>query len=172
MATVAGSISDSRRPRGRVREKISQFFGRSVSAGGVVTPATTVAPAVPQQSTDRIQDAVAGNAIPAGLQIPAFAPTSAVVPFMDGTTHDSATLTVAAIPVAGATPASGTAVVDASILGNQVTATAIPSILITGAPSTGNPLLSNMGNLAIGHVSAATTSVPSYPAGVSTGTSR
>lgn len=152
MTTVAGSISDSRRPRGRVRERISQFFGRSISAGGVVTPATTVAPAVPQQSTDQIQDAV--------------------VPFTDGTTHDSATLTVAAVPVAAATPASGTAVVDASILGNQVTATAIPSILITGAPSTGNPLLSNTGNPAISHVSAATNSVPGHLAGVTTGTSR
>lgn len=178
MTTVAGSISSSsRRPRGRVRDNIRRFFGRSVSAGGLVTPATTVAPAVPQQSPNRIQDPAVGNATLTGLQIPASAPTSAVVPVSvsaPGTAHGSATLPVATVPVAAATPAtpaSGTAVVDASILGNQVTAAVIPYILITSSPTTSTPSLSITSNPAIGQVSAAT-SVPGHPAGVSTITSR
>lgn len=117
---------------------------------------------MPQQPTNRIQDVTADNGIPVGIQILASAPISAVVPASinaPGAAYVSATLPAPAVLEAAVTTAMGTAAGDASSLGNQVTATVTPSILIIGDPTTGTPSPSITGNPVISQVSAAA-SVP------------
>lgn len=106
---VAGSVTDKERRRDRYKRRASRFFDRlGLPAGDVSTPATTVAPTAPQHLV------VPTTGVLAGIQMPASAPVSLIVPGQMSV------------------PATGTPAVGTSLPGNQTTGTPSTPATVTG----------------------------------------